>query len=516
MNGNRGAKGSVNDRLISIMYRNRYKEYLKKKESYTADERRRQKEYLEKMREFDIDYGMDNLEPEDKKTLEETLAPLKDVDMPSSQSKSAEAEAISSDAKAIESKPVLTDNDINTLINLGGKVSTFDPEKENFDFDLYDYYEIINTKSKVADLDEDDVLDVDEEIDKREDEAIILEEVTDFIDESKELLSEIKFTINDIQAEINNQHTQEEIEALEARYLELKAKLDKLRSQYLIMRDKYNFEDYEALENLTLMSAIDDYRDKARLEELEGLVDACKQEVEEIDGLVVEEERRRVVGAAIEDKEEEIETRDTAFKGTKKKNIYLDDLEKQIADEASRQQKLVAEIDAHLDKVETEVVTTTRYIYNTGQMFASFLRITAGILTAPFSNRSLFGIMLGSGLINRGIRDLRASLTPREVEQTEIKERYQSIEREILSTKDVVGTTLKIIDDSIEQLDDLQKDFKLKFEPYAEYIPEYRKVEQMMEKLQKKLKDKKQKVNEMHQTLTKQYEKNKEKVLRAS
>ena len=261
---------------------------------------------------------------------------------------------------------------------------------------------------------------------------------------------------------------------------------------------------------------IDDYRDKARLEELEGLVDACKQEVEEIDGLVVEEERRRVVGAAIEDKEEEIETRDTAFKGTKKKTIYLDDLEKQIADEASRQQKLVAEIDAHLDKVETEVVTTTRYIYNTGQMFASFLRITAGILTAPFSNRSLFGIMLGSGLINRGIRDLRASLTPREVEQTEIKERYQSIEREILSTKDVVGTTLKIIDDSIEQLDDLQKDFKLKFEPYAEYIPEYRKVEQMIEKLQKKLKDKKQKVNEMHQTLTKQYEKNKEKVLRAS
>lgn len=43
MNGNRGAKGSVNDRIISLLYRKKYLEYLKKKESYTAEERKRLK-----------------------------------------------------------------------------------------------------------------------------------------------------------------------------------------------------------------------------------------------------------------------------------------------------------------------------------------------------------------------------------------------------------------------------------------------------------------------------------------
>jgi len=46
MNGGRGAKGSINDRLISMMYHNRYKLEQRKKEGYTKEEKAKQKEYI--------------------------------------------------------------------------------------------------------------------------------------------------------------------------------------------------------------------------------------------------------------------------------------------------------------------------------------------------------------------------------------------------------------------------------------------------------------------------------------
>ncbi len=536
MSQNRGAKGSLNDRIISMLYRQRYGEYLKKKQAYNKKDRKQASEYLQNIRTFDIDNDNSAMEKQDKHILEDAFKPLNDVEIlptikPEKQDKlntvkeaastvtlSSEPLSDSLDIKTpqLEKHPILDDKEIQTLTQLGNQVTQFDPTTEDYDFDKFDYYEIITRKSKVAGISDDDVIDVDKEISKREDEATIIDEVTKFVDESKELLSEIKFEINDVKDSLPEQYTQEDISKLEERYLALKAKLDILKEKYLTIKEKYDFEDYHILNSLALMTAIDDYRDKAKLDELDAMVDFCKGEIEQIDGVLVEEKRRKSVGEDIEKKHQEIKKRDNQFEHSKRDTIYLDSLEQQIAKESEKQREIINNIWKTLNKVELKVVKTTDYIYNTGQMFSSFLRITAGILTAPFSNRGLFGVMLGSGLINRGLRDLRTSLIPKEVERVEIKEKYHSIEREILKTKDVVQTTMHIIDDSLYQLGELQRDFKIKFEPYASYIPEYSKVYTMMEQLEKKLSAKKKYVNEMKKTLDKQYSKNKEKVLRAS
>lgn len=512
MNGDRGAKGSVNDRVISMLYRMRFKKYLARKLADEKLDKEKRKEYLEKMQGFDIDYDIGDLDIEDRremdKILKETLENVS-VDISNDQ-----LSGVSEKAASIENKSEITDIDLSTLTSLGKRIQEFDPATEQFDFEKYDYYELLAGSTGLAAISPDDIIDPDNEIKKVDDELVIIEEVTDFISESSELLSEIKFELNDIKRMIDEQYTKEDIRALDEKYEVVKEKIDKLKKQYLVMKEKYEFEDFEVLESMALIEAIDDYKDRARLDELEDLVDACKEEVEQIDGVLIEAKKSVGIAADIDNKEAEIDTRDREFGEKKEETIYYTDLEKKIGEEAQKQREIIIELDAKLAKVETEVVRTTEYVYNTGRMFASFLRITAGILTAPFSNRNLFGIMLGTRLINRGLRDLRTSINP--VERTEVRERYESVEREILNAKDSVDSTLKLIENSMEQVDLIKEDFKTKFAPYAPYIPEYRKVYGMIEKLEKDLQLKKEKVESMQDKLDKQYEKNRQKVYRSS
>ena len=149
-------------------------------------------------------------------------------------------------------------------------------------------------------------------------------------------------------------------------------------------------------------------------------------------------------------------------------------------------------------------------------MFGSFLRIAAGILTVPFTGRQIFGTMLGTHLINRGLRQLRDSLNPEFVQTQEVRHRYQDIEREILNSKDYVKTTANLIDDSLYQIGELEEEFKLRFRQYTSLIPEYKEVEKKIESLKTSLAKKKEEVASMDKVLDRQYEENKVKVKRAA
>lgn len=516
MNGSRGAKGSINDLIISFLYRKRYLEYLKKKESYTKEERQKAAEYLKKLQKFDIETDMSMLDIEDKKILEEAFSTFSLENISTFKDKTESLDYIEQKASNIEESTAISTSDLAELIKMSNSIIDSHYAPESYDFSEYDYYDAIMQTTAVGDMQDDEVIDIEEEVEKKTEERIILEEVDNFIDESKKLLYDIKFELRTIKGSISEQHTQEDINHLNERYLKLKEKLDELKKCYSIMKEKYEFEDYEALDNLTLIENIEDYKTKAGLEELEGLVDACKTEVEAINGIVIEEEKSVGIGEEIEQKKVQIKRRDDDFSIAKGKTIYLDSLEKSIQEESENQRQILIEIEKKVAKVEHEIVTTTEYIHHTGRLFASFLRVATGILTAPFSNNRFLGVMLGTHLINRGLRDLRTSLIPEEIQRTEVRQRYQSVEREILKTKDEVSTTLYLIDDSLLQIESLKDDFKVKFEPYSLYIPEYRKVEGMLNDLEKKMNEKKKQIKEMQENLDKQYSINQQKVLKAS
>ena len=522
MNGQRGAKGSVNDRIISYLYRKRYLEYLKKKESYTAEERQKAIDYLKKIKEFDIDNNVSVLDDEDKSILGEVYNNLEIDDFFESPEKDFLLNPDIQKVKGYDSVSSISDfpidgsfDNINDLIEKSDKISTFDPFLEEYDFDKYDYYELVGNHKGLKDLDSNDLIEVDNEVKKVEDEKVIIEEVNEFIDDSVELLEDIKTDLNGLKQSIDELHTEQDIKKINEKYYAVKEKLDKLKKQYDVMKEKYEFEDYDILDNIKLIESIDDYKDRASLEELELMVDACKYEIEAIDGVVIEQEKRVGIGENIEKKHKVIKERDKDFSNKKNKVHGISDDKNLIADEIKKQQEIIRQLDEKLAQVTTTTETVREYIYNTNLMFRSFLRIAAGILTAPFSGLNILRTRLGVNLINHGLRDLRSSLIPNEVVRVQVRERYTDIEREILNTKDDVEKTIEMIDTSIEQIDKLKKYFNTNFESEASYIPEYNDVKKMMDELDKTLQMKKEEIQIIDKKLDEQYESNKQKVLRA-
>ncbi len=586
MNGGRGAKGSINDRLISMMYQNRYKLVQNKKEGYTKEAKQKQKEYLKTLQHFDVVKDRNQLDDKDKKVVSTTIReeilsnlgiddetnfstverlieePKKGIENPpqnivevaskapnaasmpelDTQKVDALAEsqvpfkgnfqnqvsAIKSGGSAVEnsSQPSIT-----SLHELSNKMIEVDINTEVFDFDKYDYYEVLPTKkgkgnsqdndelfdqeSFIAPLSEES-LDIDREIEKVEDEETILTELSTFIDDSQEVISEIKEELLEIRELVSQSVTQVQIAELEERYASIRAKVDKLKAQYDVVKEKYNFDDFKILESIEMMAAIEDYHDKASLDELETMVDVCKEEIDQIDGILVEEKRSVAVAEEMEEQKRAVVKRDQDFEKNRTGVIYLDDLEKRIAQEAREQAAIIADLEKQLGKFTTDIIVIRETVHHTERLFGSFFKIAAGILTMPFNGRHIFGTMLGAHLINRGIHQLRDYMNPETIERTEIKHRYKDIEREILNSKDYVKTTANLIDDSLYQLDKFDAEFKLRFQAYSNLIPAYAEVERKIESLKKSLKMKKEEVNVMQKDLDRQYEVNKVKVKKAS
>lgn len=516
MNGGRGAKGSINDRLISMMYRNRYHKFQLQKESYTKEKKQSEKEFLRSVQSFDIEDGAITLEDKEKAVIEEAFLPLKTatIEFPKPKQTNAALEISNDTIENITSTP--TKSNIIELHDFSEKMIEFNPETEVFDFDNFDYYEVISKKTGIGEFPESDVIDIEKEVEKVEDEIVIVSELEKFIDDSLELIEEIKEDLVQIKSMIQEQYTETQISSLADNYKKVKAKIDRLKEKYDTVKDKYNFENFEILASIEMMLALNNYKDEASLNEIETLVDFCKNEIEQIDSIVIEDTKSVGVAEEIIEKKAEIKRRDVEFTENKQGVIYLDDLEQKISYEAREQKILIAELERKLANFTTEIKDVTHTVYHTEKMFGSFLRIAAGILTSPFSGRKIFGTMLGTHLINKGIKGLRDAINPEYVKTTEVIHKYKDIEREILNSKDYVNTTDKLISDSIYQLDRFDDEFKNKFKEYSGVIPEYQVVEKQIQDLKKKLSQKQYEINIMKKDLDRQYEANKIKVKKAS
>lgn len=572
MNGGRGAKGSINDRLISIMYRNRYKLAKEKSEGYTVREKAKQKEYLKSIQDFDVKTDISNLDSVDRKVVEDAVTRVKTVSVFEENKKAVSNEPprkietplsdeISSSYYDNSFTPKATEEVLNNTVpfksNFNEKVSNIkesastlessntpsidsveqlsdkmidvDLNTEVFDFEHYDYYQVITPKRgidtqyrKVEEQEESfvnlngDVIDIPSEIKKIDDEEVILTELTNFIEDSQTVIAELKEDLTTVKDLVGKSETQKEVENLEEKYQTIRSKVEKLKAQYDVVKEKYDFEDFKILESIEMMAAIEDYKSRASLDELEAMVDVCKEEIDQIDGILIEEKKSVGISEDINEQKRAVIKRDQEFEQNKEGVIYLDSLEKKIAKEAREQAQIIEELYKKIDNFTTEIVPVTNTVYHTEKLLGSFFRIAAGILTAPFSGRQVFGTMLGVHLINRGTRQLRDALNPDFVQTTEVRHRYQDVEREILNSKDYVDTTAKLIDDSIYQLDKLDEEFKLRFSAYSSKIPQYGEVEKKIENLKKSLSLKKEEVKYMQKTLDKQYEANKVKVKKAA
>ena len=520
----RGAKGSIRDRLISILFRKRYEKFRLQRKFYTKENIENKIQYIKTIKDFDIE-NIYRLDEKDKKELRKLdfiipVIPLEqkkiDIYIPEVKEPTPELGSTQPSKEVQELhklSEVIISND--PVYELNGREIEVDPDTEIFDFDKYDYYEIQDIKKgidiKNPPEEDKEVINIEVEEAKAEDEKVIVEEIEKFIDDSLETLEEIKEEVKVIEDEVEKPYTIEQAEALEKRSNNLRNKINHLKEQYDTVKDKYNFEDFVILDSIEIMDAVDDYLDKAKLDNIEVMVNVCKNEINKIEGIVIEKDKSIKVATDIENKKEEIVERTIAFEKNKEETKKQETIEDKVALELAEQRKILNDIKERIDKIEIVNIPQVR-ITGYGRMFASILRIAAGILTTPLSDRRIFGIAMGASLINRGLRGLRQGLTVEQKTDTIIK--YEDLEREIINCKDKLEYTNLMLLDSIEQVDKLKEEFHDKFEKYIYLIPEYKDAMNKLDNLKKKLEQKHIEIKTIDKDLDLQRTRNKEKMKR--
>ncbi len=450
----RGAKGSIKDRLISMLYRYRYKKKKLKEEDYKVPSKEKQVKYLNKLQDFKEKEDISILDNTDKKRLD--------------------------DVKFNANFKVGVDD---TSVNI----------------------ELSSIENKTDELT--DKLNIKKEIKKTKDEVIILKEVNNFIKKSIDTIEEIKTDVEELKqkSKIKNKDTK----STEEKYSKLKKKIENLKLQYDTIKDKYDLSEFSIIQSIKLMDAIDDYKSLASLNELDMMLNVCKKEINKIKSITIINESKKQIGSNIESVKEEQKSVKIKFNKSKEDINRLGSIEKDILYEIKYQEEVVNDMYDKASFYEKEISKKIETIGHR-KILSSLFRIAGGILTIPFTGKNLFGVALGSTMINKGLKEMNRSLETKE--KIVVNYKYEDISKKISEVKDKVEYINLVLSDSLNEIKKLKNNYNNIFKGYDNILPEYKSVLESINALESKLIENQKKLNNMDKKLDKEKEMNKQKL----
>lgn len=470
MNGNRGAKGSIKDRLISMLYRMRYKKKKLKEENYTIGNKEKQNKYLYNLYQFKETENINILDSKDKKILD----------------------SVEYNANFKIKKKVGVDESKNKKVNFVDETNFIDVKLDNIESKTSELNEKVNIKK---------------EIKKTKTEITILKEVDKFIKTSINNLDEINSEIEVIKTDLkqNNKSTEE----LEIKYNELKKKISKLKKQYDVIKEKYDLSDFSIIESIKIIDSIDNYKSLASLNEIEMMVRVCKNEINKIDNITVIKDESKKVGTTIEEKKKKEANIKIKFNKNKDKINAIKTIEGNLANELKEQQKIIDDMYYKASFYEKNISKKIEFVGHR-KILSSLFRIAGGILTIPLTGTQIFGVALGSTMINKGLKEMNKSLEKRE--KMVINYKYEDISNQIASVKETVEYTNLILTDSLNEIKKLKNNFNETFKNFEYILPDYSDTLEKINALEQKLLEQQFRIEKMDKKLEQEKEINKQKL----
>ena len=494
MNGNRGAKGSINDRLISMLYRLRYKKKKQKEEDYTVSNKEKKIDYINKLNDFKETQNVNMLDEKDKSALSDVKFNV-EFDINNIQ---PQKETIK-----VESK---NNVEYTTPINkttTTKKVGYVEEKQENIEYKIINI-NLRNIENKNTELDE--LVNLKQEEKKTKEEVTIIKEIDKFIKDSKENLDEINNEVESIKLDLKEKKDTKE---LEKRYNNLKIKIEKLKKQYDTIKEKYDLSEFAIIGGIKLIDNISDYKSIANLNEIETMVRVCKNEIEKIESITIIDEKSKSVSNEIENKKEKEDTikiKFNKYKGTIKE---ANDIEEKIAFEIKGQEQIVNDMYKDAIYFEKRISKEIEYIGHR-KILSSILNIAGGIITLPFTGNHLFGIALGASMINKGLKEMNKKLETKE--KTVIKYDYKDISEKIFNMKDKIGYINLVLTDSLNEIKKLKNNFNNVFKDYEYILPDYYEMLDKINSLEDKLINQQKKINGVDKKLDEERELNRQKL----
>ena len=459
MSSGRGAKGSIKDRLISMLYRLRYKKKELKMSDYTIANKNKQKTYINNLQEFKEKEDLNLLDNKDKNALNRVK--------------------------------------INVNYKLFNRLKKGNNEEISLKLDSIEY--------KTTELN--DITNLKKEEKKTKDEIVILTEVKKFIDKSKESLKEIKKDVKELkeQVKIVNKDTKE----LEERYKKLKEKIEKLKKQFDIVKEKYDLSEFSILESIKLMNSVENYKSIASLNEIEMMASICSKEIDQIKSVTVVYEDKKKIGANIKEVKDEQKFVKIKFKRNKEKIDSLNYIKDTIESEINNQKQIVDYMYSKASYLEKQI-SKQREVIGHKKIISSLFRIAGGTLTLAFTGKSIFGIALGATMVNKGLKELNRKLETRE--KLTINYKYEDISRQLENVKDKVEYTNLVLLDSLNEIKKLKNNFSNVFSKYDKVIPEYLETLKKVNELETKLKEQQTKIMGVNKKIEVEKKLNSEKI----
>jgi len=489
----RGAKGSIRDRLISLMYRNRYKKFKLNKESYTVSRKEKERQYIIDLSTYQKNGDKDVLPGLEKSVVRNAF--ISKVGIEESEEKKQKEEVIS----------------INTQKSKGvnGESVPTKIEKEEVKTTIKTIKLVGESMSnEVDELDSDKLVDLKKEKKQVDSEITILKEIDKFVNETKPKIVEIKEELDSLKKENINVITVEDSDDLKKRYDKISAKVLKIKNKYQILKEKYGFEDYDILNNLKLMEAITTYKTLATIDELEVMVQVVKEKVDTLSDIKLVEDNSVSTKKVIDDNSLEIQKREEQFFIYDNKFTKVNDIDLFLKEEMEKTQNIIDDLNKRVDKVD-KIITIDKIVTGYDKLFSSFLKIAAGIFTIPFNDKKIGKTVLGMGLINKGLEELETSL---QVEKkTSVKYIYEDLEENIKKSKDKISDLDNLLIDSSVRIKNIKNYFLNNFIDCTS-IPKYEKLRYKVDLLERSIDEKQRQIRVMQGKLDNQLERNKVKI----
>lgn len=501
MNGNRGAKGSIKDRLISMLYRLRYQKKKQKEEDYTISNKEKKLDYINNLNDFKETENVNILDIKDKDALENVKFNVNFNVNKKMVNEEPQRETISIKSNSknhIKYTKYINKNSAHKKAGYVENHYTKEDPLKYIDISLKDI------EHKTIELDES--VNLKQEEKKTTDEITIIKEVDTFIKNSIENLDQINNEVENIKSDLK---TKKESKELEERYNKLRIKIDKLKMQYDTIKEKYDLSEFAIVGGIKLIDSVDDYKSIASLNEIETMVRVCKKEIEKIESITIINDKSKKVSSDLEEKKHEEDNVKIKFNKHKEKIKDVNTIEEKISLEVKEQEQIVNDMYKDAIYFEERISKEIEYIGHR-KILSSMLNIAGGILTLPLTGINLFGIALGSTMINKGLKEMNKKLETRE--KIVINYDYKDISKKISNMKDKVGYTNLILTDSLNEIKKLKNNFSNTFKNYEYILPDYYEMFDKINSLENRLIEQQRNLNKIDKKLEEEKELNNKKL----
>lgn len=367
-------------------------------------------------------------------------------------------------------KEISVIKDIRDLKKLGKKVIDVDPKTEKFDFDKYDYYVIEPVMKKGIDT---------EEIKAIKETRKKIQEAKSIVTNINKNVKKISINLEYPKEHRENLdklviETKRNVDLLKNKLsLIPNSKIDNSKLNNIVLKeDKIILEeaqevikDYEAKlnkyeENLIVQEAINEinFKKNIGISKDKKEIQVNKKEINEEDKLNnVNKNKTNNNLKVLDPSKAKLKSKKLALKKRKKVLNAFDVMKiEQIKNTDDKLKKDIDTTKEIVDKMNKEVNKVTKEISEvvrvTGYMnvLKSCLKVATGILTLPFNGVNLFNITLGSALVNKGLHGLRKGLVTKK--EVKVNYNYEDLTEKIKKTKDKAKLTELLIVDSLNQI----------------------------------------------------------------